>query len=398
MKRLLFVILITLFLVLPALSQDDADREIARTQDYIAAATKKGTAKINALKAYITKFPEESSKWTKLALYQLAIEYYSVKNYGEAVKQGEKRLKVGGFGKGEEGRLTLVVANSLGIKNTPQFNKDKALKYTNKAIALAKKDGDNAVLKAAQGLKKSLSGPPPKVMSPEQKMKMHYSNDEYSEAISYYKTLGASDKANIEIHLVYANSLFRANRYDSALKEYQAIYAKEKRAVVALRMGDIYNKKGRRNKAMYENAATYYVHAGYLYKKDGNNSNSKVAFQKAQAALGDKYGFNRQVTALERKQKQNVASAKKNEQLIRRKERDLRKKKRELYRKYEAVDMLPPPHERDAVAKLEKEIKALKSGVSASDAGEADKLNELAAKIRKELDALKSKVKKELGV
>jgi hypothetical protein len=36
--------------------------------------------------------------------------------------------------------------------------------------------------------------------------------------------------------------------------------------------------------------------------------------------------------------------------------------------------------------------------VSASDAGEADKLMEVKAKIQKELQALKAKVKKELGL
>jgi hypothetical protein len=385
-------------LVLPCLSQGNSDREVARTQDYIAAATKKGVEKINALKAYIKKFPEKSSRWTKLAYYQLAIGYYEVKNYAEAVKWGEQRLGMGGFGAGEEGRLALVVANSYGIKSASIFNKEKALKFTNKAIALAKKDKDNKVLSTAQSLKKSLSGPAPKKMSPEQKIKMHYSNEEYSEAISYYKTLGAADKGNFEIHHTYAKSLFKANSLDSALNEFKALYAKEKKGAIAVRMGDIYNQKAKRNRALYENAATYYVHAGYLYSKEGSSTNSKVAFQKAEAALGDKYNFNKKVRDLEAKQRRNQASAKQNEQLIRNKGRELRKLKREHYKKYEAIGMAPPPHEEAKVKKLEDEIAALKSGMSASDAGEANKLMEEKAKIQKELQALKAKVKKELGL
>jgi hypothetical protein len=334
----------SVLLVLPCLSQADADREVARTQDYIAAATKKGVEKINALKAYIKKFPENSSRWTKLAYYQLAIGYYEVKNYGEAVKWGEQRLGMGGFGAGEEGRLALVVANSYGIKSASIFNKDKALKYTNKAIALAKKDKDNKVLSTAQSLKKSLSGPPPKKMSPEQKIKSFYASDDFGGAVSYYRTLGAADKGNFEIHITYAKALFKDNKFDTALNEFKALYAKNKKGTIALRMGDIYNKKGRRNKALYQNAATYYVHAGYLYGKEGSSSNSKVAFQKAEAALGDKYDFNKKVRELEAKQKRSRASAKQNEALVRKKERDLRRLKREHYKKYEAIGMAPPPH------------------------------------------------------
>ena len=69
MKKLIFVTLITLLIVLPGLSQQsDADREVARTQDYIAAATKKGAAKINALKAagaYIAKSASEIPEMIK---------------------------------------------------------------------------------------------------------------------------------------------------------------------------------------------------------------------------------------------------------------------------------------------------------------------------------------------
>lgn len=398
MKKLIFVIVVTVLLVLPCLSQSDADREVARTQDYIAAATKTGVAKINALKAYIQKFPEKSSRWTKLAYYQLAIGYFEVKNYSEAVKWGEQRLTMGEFGPGEAGRVALVVANSYGIKSASIFNKEKALKYTNQAITFAKKDKDNDVINTAEKLKKSLSGPAPKQMTPEQKIKTLYGSEDFEGAISYYKTLGAADKGNFEIHHTYAKSLFKADKLDSALTEYKALYAKDKKGAIAVRLGDIYNAKGRRNKALYENAATFYVHAGYLYSKEGSSGNSKVAFQKAEAALGDKYDFNKKVKDLEASQRRSQASARQNETLIKQKERELKRLEREHYKKYEAIGMAPPPHEEAKVTKLQSEIAALKSGVSASDAGEANKLMEEKARIQKELDTLKSKVKKELGL
>ena len=398
MKKLIFVILLTTLVVLPCLSLQEVDREVARTQDYITAATKKGVEKINALKVYIKKFPEKTSRWTRLAYYQLAVGYYEVKNYKEAIKMGEQRLKMGSYGKGEEGRLNLVLANSYGIKNTPQFNKDKALKYINRAIELAKKSGDKDVLNIAKSLKNQLYGPSPKTISPEQKIKMLYSNEEYWQAISYYKTLGAADKNNFEIHLTYAHSLYKTNKFDSALKEYKTLYSKQKKGIIALRMGDIFSKKGKRDKAFYDSAATYYVHANFRYKKEGSISHSKVALQKAEVALGDKYDYNKKVKALQDKQKKSQASAKKNEQLIRKKQRELKILLRRIRKEYEAIDIPPPLYLEEEVKKLEHEIAAFQSGISTDDSAEIVKLNELKKKIKIELETLKANVKKELNL
>lgn len=398
MKKLIFIILFTTLVVLPCLSLQEADREVARTQDYITAATKKGVEKINALKAYIKKFPEKTSRWTRLAYYQLAVGYYEVKNYKEAIKMGEQRLKMGIYGKGEEGRLNLVLANSYGIKNTPQFNTDKALTYINRAIEKAKKSGDKDVLNIAKRLKKKLYGPSDKTISPEQKIKMLYSKKKYGQAISYYKTLGVADKGNFEIHLIYAHSLYKTDTFDSALKEYKTLYSKQKKGIIALRMGDIYSKKGKRDKALYDLAATYYVHANFRYKKEENSSYSKVALQKAEVALGDKYDYNKKAKSLQAKQEKSQASAKKNEQLIRKKQRELKTLLRKIWKEYEAIDIAPPPYLEEQVKKLQQEIAAFQSGVSADDSAEIAKLDELKKKIKIELETLKADVKKELNL
>ena len=46
--------------------------------------------RINALKLYIKQFPETTSGWTRLAYFNIALEYYKIKDFAEAVKQEEK--------------------------------------------------------------------------------------------------------------------------------------------------------------------------------------------------------------------------------------------------------------------------------------------------------------------
>jgi hypothetical protein len=396
MKKVLFVTLFMALVVLPCLfAQTNADREVKRTQDFIAATTKKGTAKVNALKAYVKEFPETSSRWTRLAHYHLAIGYFELKNYGKAVEYANKTLKIGSLEAGEEGRLYLVIANSYGVKSASIFNQDKALEFANKAVSFAQSKKLNDVEKEAKKLKRQLSGPPPKKISPEQQIKMHYSDEDFSAAISYYQKLGAADKANPEIHKTYANALFKANRLDSALKEFKALNSKNKKAVFALRMGDIYAKKARRNKSLNDSAVNSYLEASVLYGKGGSSSNQKIAYKKAEFQLFEKYGFNKKVKALADQQKKNKASAEKNASQIRRAKFELRKLQRQIQREY--VDIDPPPYVTDKVKELQKKIRALESGASPQATNEAEKLEAERKKIQDELKSLLAKVKKQLG-
>ena len=170
MKKVFIVILFMALVVIPCLfGQANADREVKRTQDFIAATTKKGTEKVNALMAYIKEFPETSSRWTRLAHYHLAIGYFELKDYGKAVEYANKTLKIGSLEAGEEGRLLLVITNCYGVKSASIFNRDKALEYANKTISFAESNKLNDVLTEAKKLKRQLSGPPPKKISPELK-------------------------------------------------------------------------------------------------------------------------------------------------------------------------------------------------------------------------------------
>jgi hypothetical protein len=397
MKKVLFVGLFMALVVLPGLfGQTDADREVKRTQDFIAATTKKGTEKVDALMAYIKEFPETTSRWTRLAHYHLAIGYFELKDYGKAVEYANKTLKIGSLEAGEEGRLLLVIANSYGVKSASIFNQDKALEFANKAISFSESNNLDDVLAEAKKLKRQLSGPPPKKVTPEQQIKMYYSDDDFTGAISFYQKLGAADKANPEIHRTYANALFKANQLDSAAKEFKTLYSKEKKAIYALRLGEIYTQQTKRNNSLNDSAVNFYLEASVLYGKEGNAANQKVAYQKAEFQLFEKYGFNKKVNALADQQKKSQASAEKNESQIRRLEYELRKLQRQIQREY--VDIDPPPYITDKVKDLQKKIAALKSGATPQATDEAAKLEEEKKKIQDELKDLLAKVKKQLGV
>jgi hypothetical protein len=397
MKKVLFVVLFMALVVLPGLfGQTDADREVKRTQDFIAATTKKGTEKVNALMAYIKEFPETTSRWTRLAHYHLAIGYFELKDYGKAVEYANKTLKIGSLEAGEEGRLLLVIANSYGVKSASIFNQYKALEFANKTISFSESNKLDDVLSEAKKLKRQLSGPPPKKVTPEQQIKMYYSDDDFTGAISYYQKLGAADKANPEIHRTYANALFKANQLDSAAKEFKALYSKEKKAIYALRLGEIYTQQAKRNNSLNDSAVNFYLEASVLYGKEGNTANQKVAYQKAEFQLFEKYGFNKKVNALADQQKKSQASAEKNESQIRRLKFDLRKLQRQIEREY--VDIDPPSYITDKVKDLQKKIAALESGATPQATDEAAKLENEKKKIQDELKDLLAKVKKQLGV
>jgi hypothetical protein len=399
MKKLIYVILVTILIALPLLSQKDADREVARTQDFIKATTQKGQAKITALNAYIKKFPETTSRWTRLAHYHLAVEYFTLQKYAECVKYGDKTLKLGSLSPGEEGRLYLIMANSYGVKSASIFNREKALGLAKKALSFAQSNNLKDVLSQAQKLKKQLSGPPPKKISPEQQIKMYYSDATYGLAISYYQKLSAADKSNPEILKTYANALFKENKFDSALKEFQTLYAKDKKGTYAFKIAECYSKKGSRNKQLYGNAVEFYLDAHLLYKKEGSSTNSKVAYKKAEYHLYEKYGYNQKTKNYLAKLKKAQGSAQKNDAAIASKRVQIRKHQRHIRKTYERQDLPTPKYELDKLRKLNSELNNLLNGGGGGSAVDAEgkKLEEEKARIQKELKDMLAKAKTRIG-
>ncbi|MCI0470760.1 MAG: tetratricopeptide repeat protein [Candidatus Aminicenantes bacterium] len=401
MKKLTFIGLVLIMVMLFGFAQKEEDLEVARTQDYIAATTKQGAEKIKALTDYIKKFPDVKQKWTRYAYYSLATEHFQTKNYSEAVKYAKRTLEIGVPGEGgEEGRLYLILGNCYGIKDTPLFNNEEALKFTNQAISVATQKNLDDVLGEAKKLKDKLSGPPPVHLTPEQKIKRFYSNAEYAEAISFYKSLGAGEKANEEIHKTYAAALLKQKNYEAALTEFKALSTAHKKGIYASYLGEVYENKAKSDKKFYDSAVAHYLEAHLLFKKEQNNTTSQTAFKNARYDLYEKYGFNKKVEEYNKKQTQNQSSAQKNKAEIERLKKELAKHERYLRKTYDRNDMDPPDYELAKSQKLEDKIAALEKGGTTDSAGgdEGAKLETERTKIEKELNDLLAAAKKRLGL
>lgn len=398
MRRIIFIGLLTVMFILPCFSiQSDDEREISRTQDYTTAILKKTPGeKIAAFKTYIQKYPDTSQKFTKLAYYMLTVNYFHNKDYRQTIDHGQKTLMLGDMPtRGEQARLYLVIGNAYGIKDTSFYNKDKALEFTNKAISLAK-GHDSQVLKTAKDLKNKLTGPPAKKLTSEQKIKMLvYQDESYREAISFYRSLGSADKANLEIHETYATALLRANQLDSALTELTKLYGQNKKGTTANKIAEIYAKRAKRNKSLYDKSVQYYIEAALMFRKEGSSSKYNAALKLGKYQLFEKYNFNARIKSYNAKQQKNQSSKAKTAAEITKLERELRKHQRHLRKTYEYNDLDPPAYEVEKTEKLEKRIARLKSGGSAEDDVEGQKLLAEKKKIENEFDTRLRDIRKQ---
>lgn len=388
MRKLIFLIVMAAMLMFSLSAQEDVNY----TKDYIDALQKSGQERIDAMKSYIQKYPDTTSSFTRLAYYWLALDYYQTKNYSEAIRRGEARLKMGEFGTGEEARLTLVLANCYGIKSAPEYNQQKALQLVSKAVILGKEAEDKDLVKTAEDLRDKLSGPVAPAATPEQKLKRAFSTDDFSEVLNIYKTLPDAQKNDPEIHKLYATSLEKTGKLDAALQEYTKIYEKSKTGANGKNIADIFEVRMKRDKTLLDQTAEWYVKVGHLYQKEKNTQNANIAYQKALAILAEKYDFEKQRQALEATMKKGQASSQQNQSKITALKKDIRKIERDI-QKYEMDDMDAPQYLYDNVTKMKNQIKALEAGGSSADMEQANKLNELRKKIDAELTALKQKVK-----
>lgn len=400
MKKFILTAMVMAFVILPCFSQQDADKEIARAQGFTEAIMKQGAEKINALKAYIQKYPETSNKWTCLAYYNLATEYFQAKDYPQAVQTGEKALKMN-LGDGEHARLLLVIANCYGIKSASIYNLEKAQEYVDKAIAFADSKGQEDVLSEARNLKTKLSGPAPKQISPEDDVKYSASLSDWPAVITKYQKLSGASKGNEELHKLYASALSKENKFDQALSEYQALLGKFKKATYALNIAEIFEEKAKRNKQLTDNAIDAYLDAHLLFMKEGNSKNGKIAKDKARYMLYEKYGLNDKIKKINASSSNQQNAAEKNKAEIARLEKEYRKEERRIRKTYTDNDLEAPAYETDKLTKLQKKINALKSGAPAAGskaADEAKKLQDEINKTDKELETLLVNAKKRLGL
>lgn len=392
MKKLFFIGALILLFIIPIFSQNYENAGMDYTKAIMQKTIK---ARITAFKAYIQQYPDTTKRFTKLAYYQLALNYFQNKNYSQAVRYGEKTKRFKDLGHGEEARIYLILGNSYAIKGSSLYNKELALKYTNKAISLARANKLNDVLSAAKNLKEKLTVPPPPSETSEQKiMRLVHQDEDYISAISFYRSLSNKDKINPSIHKAYSIALFKANKLDSALKEFVSMYAKEKTGITAYYIGNIYEKKAKRNRKLYNNAAKYYVESYLLYKKEEKKTNATSAKSYAKNMIVKKYNLQAKIDRYNAKQKKNQSSAARNKEEIASVKRQIRREKRRIDRAY--PDIEPPAYEYDKTNKLQKKLKALKSGTSTYSDKEGLALQKEIKKVDIELNDLITNTKKRL--
>ncbi len=397
MRKLLVVTLVILLAAAFAWSQNLENAGI----DYTTALTKKsGAERIAALEAYIKNYPDPAQNvFTKLAYYFLTVDYYSVKNYDKAIRNGEKAIQLGGMEAKLEAGVDLILGSSYGATG----NKENALKWAEKAIGFAQKNGIGDIAKQAQALKNELSGAPKQPAKPLtslEKIGQLYTANKYNEAISMFNSFGQNDKNDDKIFDIYARSMMKAGKMDAALKEFSDAYAKSRKGINAERLGNIYLAKAEREKKFLDSAINYQIEAGLLYNKEGNSKRHDALLKNAKGYLYEKYNYFAKLNKYNASVKP-VKPVVSNDKEITRLQYEYDKLERDLARKYSDVEM--PGYEQDKLDKIQQQIDKLKSGVSAPPANDpnaalAQELKSEEQRIEAEFKTLTDQARKRLGL
>lgn len=389
------VLIIPMLLLSGALNAQDSNY----TKDFIDATQIQDPAKrVSAFEAYVAKYPDTSSQFTRNAYYWIAASYSGIPNYEKAVAAGKKALQFKDqYESSQLCRLYYLMAEAYAIKSSPVFNKDESLKYFNLSIEQAKKCDDQQVLKNALEKKEKLTTPPPPSETPEQKLKrVVYGESDYAEGISVYNGLNATQKEDLDNQKAYATSLFKANRHDQAVKFIPGLLSREKNAQFAFYLAKSYEILAKRNRALYQQAAENFALASNLYQADNNSSNAKTSKAYANNALVAKYDLQRRIDAFNAKSSKGQQNASANADRIRRLEYQIRKENRRIERKYADMGIEPPEYEYKNVRKMTSELENLRNGGGSADSGsiaEKEALEREMAKVSKELSELMARMK-----
>lgn len=396
MRKSVMVALIILLTGTLAWSQDMENAGI----DYTTALTKKaGAERIAALETYIKNYPDPVQNiFTKLAYYFLTVDYYNIKSYDKAIRNGEKAIALGGMETKLEAGVYLMLGSSYGASD----NKEKAMKWAEKAIEFSQKHGIGDIAKQAQALKNELSGAPKQPAKPLtslEKIGQLYTAKKYNEAIDAYNSFGANDKNDEKIFEIYARSMMKANKLDAAMKEFADAYAKNRKGINAERLGNIYLAKAEKDKKFFDDAINFQIEAGLLYNKEKNTVRRDALLTNAKYWLYEKYNYNSKIKKYNASVKP-VKPVVSNDKEIKRLQFEYDKLDRELQRKY--VDIEMPGYEQDRLDKIQKQIDNLKSGASAPatdpNAALAQELKQEEQRIEAEFKTLSEQAKKRLGL
>jgi tetratricopeptide (TPR) repeat protein len=398
MKKLRVVAMIILLAGSFAWTQDMENAGI----DYTTALTKKGGAeRIAAFETYIKNYPDPAQNvFTKLAYYWLTVDNYNSKNYDKAIRNGEKAIALGGMEAKLEAGVYLMLGSSFGVKSFSGYSQEKALKWADKAIEFSQAKDISDIAKQAQALKNELTGvakQPAKPLTSLEKIGLLYNQKKYEEAISLYNTFGEADKGNETIFEVYARSLMSANKLDAAVKEFTDAYAKNRKAINAERLGNIFLAKAKKDKKFYDQAITYYIEAGLLYKNEKNGSRQEALLKNAKGYLYEKYNYFAKLNKYNASVKP-VKPVATNDKEIKKLERDLDKLERQLNETYGDVEM--PGYEQDKLDKIQQQIDKLRAGnkkpADDPNAAAALELKNEELRIEAEFKTLSDQAKKKL--
>jgi tetratricopeptide (TPR) repeat protein len=396
MRKLKTVALIFLLAATFSWAQDLENAGI----DYTTALQKKGAERIAAFEAYIKNYPDPAQNvFTKLAYYWLTVDNYNGKYYDKAIRNGEKAVQLGGMEPKLEAGVYLMLASSFGATN----NKDKALTWADKAAAFAQKNGFGDVAKQAQALKNELSGAPKQPAKPLtslEKIGQLYTAKKYNEAIDMFNSFGQNDKNDEKIFEIYARCLMGAGKVDAALKEFGDAYAKNRKAINAERLGNIYLAKAQKENKFYDSAINAQIEAGLLYGKENNSKRRDALMTNAKYWLYEKYDYNAKIKKYNASVKP-VKPVVSNDKEIKRLQYEYDKLDRELQRKY--VDIEMPGYEQDRLDKIQAEITKLKSGAGSTpvndpNAAQAQELEKEKQRIESEFRSLTDKARNKLGL
>jgi tetratricopeptide (TPR) repeat protein len=370
--------------------------------DYTTALTKSGAERIAAWETYVKNYPDMTQNiFTKLAYYFLTADYYRDKNYDKAIRNGEKVVSLGGLEPKLEAGLYLMLGSSYGVKSFSGYNQEKALKWAEKAIDFAQKKDISDIAKQAQALKNELSGivKPVKPLTNLEKIGLLYNQKKYEEVISLYNSFAETDKSDGTIFEIYARSLMSANKLDAAVKEFTEAYAKNRKAINAERLGNIFLAKANKDKKFYDQAINYYIEAGLLYKNEKNISRQDALLKNAQYWLFEKYDFNAKIKKYNATVKP-VKPVVSNEKEIKQLEREYDKLERQLSETYGDVEM--PGYEQNKLDKIQQKIDKLRAGnkkpTDDPNAAAAKELMKEQQRIETEFKTLSAQAKKKLGI
>ncbi len=396
MKRVLWVLVMVAFLAAFAVAQGYENAGV----DYTTAIQKKGgESRIRAFEEYVRKYPDAGQNiFTKLAYYWLAVDNYNTKQYNNAIQLGEKALALGIPDKKLEGDLYLVLGNAYGVKGSPKHDQSKALAMLDKAISMG---GEPA--QKAQVVKKALiEGPkvPTKAVTNLDRIGVMFQEKKYNEAVSFYGSLGAQDKADDKIFEIYARSLIASGKGDVAIRDLTTAYGAARKGITASRLAGLYQAKGKKDAKALDTAIDFYIEAALLFRKEGDRTREDAALKSAKYFHFEKYGYNQKVAKYNATVKSiKPAAGAANEKEIAQAERELASLERKLAAQYEDIEM--PGYEQDKITKAQAKIKQLRAaaaGPAPDNSAEGQALVKEQQRIEAEFQSLTAKARQKLGL